>query len=81
MGQAEEILPALQQVKGIVAVTRLDQKEPNTCDLNLETDGVTDVRADIFRTLARMDRPLLSLRSSEMSLEDIFLELTRESEV
>lgn len=81
MGQAEEITPALQQVKGIVAVTRLDQKEPNTCDLNLETDGVTDVRADIFRTLARMDRPLLSLRSSEMSLEDIFLELTRESEV
>ncbi len=81
MGQAEEIAPALQSIHGIVGVTCMDQKEPNTCDLNIETDGLTDVRADIFRTLARMDKPLLSLRSSEMSLEDIFLELTRESEV
>ena len=81
MGTAEEIIPALQQIHGIRSVTQLDQKEPDTCDLNLETDGVTDVRANVFRTLAKMDKPLLSLRSSEMSLEDIFLELTRESEV
>ena len=81
LGSADEVIPALQAVKGVSAVTVQDQKEPGTCDLKIETDGVTDVRASLFRALAKLDKPILSLRSSEMSLEDIFLELTRESEV
>ena len=81
MGPEEPVLQLLRTVKGVAQVSSLGQKEPNTFDFTLETDGVTDVRASIFRALAQQDWPLLSLRGSEVSLEDIFLELTRESEV
>lgn len=81
MGPEDEVQQLLESVKGVTVVNRLGQKEPDTYDYTLETDGTTDIRADMFRALAKQDWPLLSLRGSEVSLEDIFLELTRESEV
>lgn len=81
MGPEEPIEQLLRSVKGVARVGKLGQKEPNTFDFTLETDGVTDVRPTLFRALAQKDWPLLSLRGSEVSLEDIFLELTQESEV
>ena len=81
MGPEEPVLQLLRAVKGVTQVSSLGQKEPDTFDFTIQTDGVTDVRAAVFRALAQQDFPLLSLRGSEVSLEDIFLELTRESEV
>lgn len=81
MGPEEPIEQLLCSVKGVARVGKLGQKEPHTFDFTIETDGVTDVRPTLFRALAQKDWPLLSLRGSEVSLEDIFLELTRESEV
>ncbi len=81
IGPEEAVHQALCAIPGIRTVTKLGQKEPDSFDFSVETDGVNDVRAAIFRTLAKQDWPLLSLRGSEVSLEDIFLELTQESEV
>ena len=36
----------------------------------------TDIRRDIFRALAVADIPILMMRSLDMSLEEIFLNLT-----
>ncbi len=81
IGQRELVQQTLAAVPGVVRVTDLGQKEPDSFDFTVETDGVQDVRSAIFRALAKEDCPLLSLRSREVSLEDIFLELTQESEV
>jgi ABC-2 type transport system ATP-binding protein len=81
MGPEEPVFRLLESVKGVAQVNSLGQKEPQTFDFALETDGVSDIRPALFRALAKQDWPLLSLRGSEVSLEDIFLELTRESEV
>ena len=43
---------------------------------SVEPRNQMDVRAEIFRQLARTDWPLVALRGEQMSLEEIFLKLT-----
>ena len=42
----------------------------------MEGSEGTDLRREIFKRLAERNWPLLGLKSTEMSLEDIFLRLT-----
>ena len=45
----------------------------------MEAEEGVDVRREIFKRLAERNWPMLGLRSSEMTLEDIFLQLTKDS--
>ena len=45
-------------------------------DFSLEADKGLDIRREVFKRLAERDWTLLGMRSTELSLEDIFLQLT-----
>ncbi len=53
-------------------------KEPDTVDFLIESDQNQDVRRAMFNALSRNAMPILMLRSLDMTLEDIFLQLTTE---
>lgn len=76
-GSEREILDVLERVQGIKYVKSLGRKEANTIDFIVEANPDTDVRASIFSALAAANMPILSMQAMDLSLEEIFLEVTK----
>ncbi len=77
-GPRRDVYNILSRINGVVRVDDLGEKEPGTCDFQVEASPDTDLRRTIFFRMAERKYPILSMRSSEMTLEDIFLQLTGE---
>ena len=79
-GEPAQVQAVLSSIPGLKQVTVLAQKEPNAYQYIIESTETQDIRADVFRALAKADLPLLSTQSSETSLEAVFLHLIAEQE-
>ncbi len=75
LGEPERVTAALEQIREVKKVRRLAQTEPGAYDYTIEGRPGSDIRADVFRALAKADLPLLRTYGNEMSLEDVFLNL------
>ncbi len=73
-------VPGLRQVKVAADATQTVQKEPDAYEYIIESNPECDIRADVFRALAKADLPLLSTQSHATSLESVFLHLIAEQE-
>ena len=76
-GDKTAILKALEDFPIIRNVEAKDASEPGTMDLVLsgERDDM-DIREYIFRCMAKNNLPILLMKSTELTLEEIFLTLT-----
>jgi ABC-2 type transport system ATP-binding protein len=79
-GEPAQVQAALSSVPGLEQVTVLGQKEPDAYEYIIESAQQLDIRADVFRALAKADLPLLGTQGSETSLEAVFLHLIAEQE-
>jgi ABC-2 type transport system ATP-binding protein len=70
VSKALETIPALRKVQF------MESQEPGTVEAVAEAGEETDIRRDIFRSLSAANIPILMMRSLDMSLEEIFLNLT-----
>jgi ABC-2 type transport system ATP-binding protein len=76
----EAVQKALGKVPSIRKLEFRESQEDGTVDAVAEAAEDTDIRRDLFRAMAAAGIPILMMRSLDMSLEDIFLNLTtRES--
>lgn len=75
-GPEKEVLKTLSSISGMKEVVPLGKKEEGVFEYSVEGSEGTDLRREIFKRLAERNWPLLGLKSTEMSLEDIFLRLT-----
>jgi ABC-2 type transport system ATP-binding protein len=73
--KAANLLKAIPDVK---KVQILGEKEPKTVDVYVEAGGETDIREPVFRCMSQAGYPILQMRSMDMTLEDIFIQLTAE---
>ena len=80
-GPQAETAQLLAGVPGVKKVTPLGQREPGMHDFVLEPKENVDVREEVFRRLSERQWPLVGLKTMELSLEEIFIELTREQPV
>ena len=55
------------------------EKEPGVYEYSVEGAPGKDLRRDLFACCARKGTPILALKSSDLSLEDVFLRLTSDS--
>ncbi len=78
-GPEKDVLPLLKTVHGIADVAVLGEKESDVIEYALEPQDGADFRKELFSVLAKAGRPLVGLKSMEMSLEEIFISLTREA--
>lgn len=69
-------LDVLESILGIKQIKSLGRKEKNTTDFIIETEPNVDVRPEIFRKMADNNLPILSMQTVDLSLEDIFIEVT-----
>ncbi len=84
-GEPVEVQAALSSIPELKQVTVLAQKEPNAYEYIIESAQQLDIRADVFRALAKADLPMLSTQGLEASaasvpsLETVFLHLVAEA--
>lgn len=76
-GPAEEIIRVTQVLEGVLSVQVVGEQEGQT-DLTLDIRKGSDPREALFYALAERGWPLLELSQREVSLEDVFLQLTTE---
>lgn len=78
-GPKEQVLPLLESIPDVVNVSVLDTGEEGALDYSVEAKSGSDIRRDMFESLARENLPIYGLKSQSLSLEDIFLQLTNDA--
>ena len=71
---------ALEKISSLKELEFRDSQENGTVEVIAEAEGDIDIRRDLSRALAAAGIPILMMRSMDMSLEDIFLNLTTKEE-
>lgn len=77
-GPKSAIQNTLQGIYGITYVEADRVREEGSTDFIFETMKDVDVRKSMFFELAKNGFPILELKSSDLTLEDIFLQITTE---
>ncbi len=75
-GDERTVLDIIREIHGVKYVKPIGRKEKNTMDFLVEAEPNVDVRPLIFGAMAKENLPILSMQTVDMSLEDIFLEVT-----
>ncbi|MBQ4258275.1 MAG: ATP-binding cassette domain-containing protein [Clostridia bacterium] len=75
-GPENDIVHAIKGLDHIVDAVSYGEKEPGVFEIAIEADENYDIRRNLFALLARKGWPMLSLRSTELTLEEVFLRLT-----
>ena len=76
LAEQEQVQAVLTQMKEVESFTAESGKEDGSILLRITAKGNIDIRKELSVALASAGLPILSMRQSEKSLEDIFLELT-----
>lgn len=77
-GPAAEVQELISRVPGVSKVSALGEKESGVFEFAVEPKPGADIRRELFSRLSNRGWPLMGLRSMEMTLEEVFLALTRE---
>ena len=75
-GDRQHVLNALPEFSVIKVISAETGSEPGTIDLVLAGENGGDIREPIFRCMSKNNFPILLMKSTELSLEEIFLSLT-----
>ncbi len=71
-----EAVHAIRELEHVVDVYSMGEKEPGVFELSVESDPDADVRKPLFALLARKGWPMMALKNTDLTLEDLFLQLT-----
>ncbi len=75
-GPVTEIHSAIRDLPGVKSCDPLGERETGVFEYLVEPVDDADVRRSIFSLAAKRNWPILGMKSTEMSLEEIFLKLT-----
>lgn len=75
-GPREEVLKMVKGIGGVVSVVADMEREKGIFDYEIETREDADIRRELFKRVAARNWVILGLKTSEMTLEDIFLKIT-----
>ena len=77
-GPKNDILSGIKAIPGVETAEILRIREEDSIDLNVESEENVDVREAIFEFCREHDYPILMMKTMEMNLEDVFLQITGE---
>lgn len=75
-GKSEEVEKALNGMRFVEGVRNFGEKEPGVWEYEISVKEGEDLRRPLFALAAKRNWPVLSMTSSDLSLEDVFLRLT-----
>ncbi|MGO9410619.1 MAG: ABC transporter ATP-binding protein [Spirochaetia bacterium] len=77
-----DVLALIRKLDNVIKADAIGKKEPDTVDVVVEAKRETDIRRPLFNALAKAGYPILMMKTMDLTLEDIFLNLiTEEKEV
>ena len=80
-GPKDEVLKLIKTIPGVETAHANIQIENGVWEYRIEASEGSDIRRELFKRLAQRNWYLLSSKSTELSLEDIFLKLTMGEEL
>lgn len=75
-GKKDEILYELRKIPGIKYVRADMEREPGVYEYEMEAEEGTDLRLEVNKVVQEHGWAILLMKSSELTLEDIFLKIT-----
>lgn len=75
-GKKDEILYELRKIPGIKYVRADMEREPGVYEYEMEAEEGTDLRREVNKVVQEHGWAILLMKSSEVTLEDIFLKIT-----
>lgn len=75
-GAEKDVKPLLEQIPDMVEVHVNREVEKRVFEYELNAKEGADIRREVFKRMAARNMPILLMRSSELTLEEIFLKLT-----
>ena len=79
-GTAESVRTALKEIPNIGSLNAVKGPEDGLAEAVIAAVDNMDIREDVFRALAAADLPILQMGPMDLSLEEIFLNLTTAEE-
>jgi len=79
-GPVESVRTSLESISDVESLSVSTGPEDGVAEAVLEASGAKDLRESTFRSMADADLPILQMRPMDLSLEDIFLNLTTQEE-
>jgi ABC-2 type transport system ATP-binding protein len=77
-GPEKQVLKLVRELEGVKNAEVQGVKEPGTVDILVEAERDIDIRRPLFYALSRAEYPILYMRSVDLTLEEIFLQVTTE---
>lgn len=74
-GPENEVYKTLSTIPGMKEVTTLGNRGNGMFEYSLEAKEGVDIRRELFKRMAGRNWPIMALKSTELTLEDIFLKL------
>lgn len=75
-GVQAPVINSLKNLENLSSINCGDSAEKGVLDLYLESSNGADIRESVFNIMSKNSFPILQMRPIDMSLEDIFLNLT-----
>lgn len=77
-GPKSEVINELKKLDDVENVTFRAIREKDTVDILVEAKDDSDIREAIFKSLAAKDYAILNMTSMDLTLEEIFLQVTKD---
>lgn len=77
-GPKQEVMITLKNAENVESVQFHSIREHNTIDVFVEGHENTDIRENVFNALAEKNYPILNMTSMDLTLEEIFLQVTKD---
>ena len=79
-GPEKLVVKIIQELPGVHFAEAQGIREVNTVDVVVEADAKVDIRRPLFNAMSKASYPILMMKSQDMTLEDIFIQVTTEEE-
>ena len=79
-GPEAAIKGKIQEIQGVLRIESLKPDGDGHCEFSIDTELKRDLRSQIARKIVESGYELLELKTSSMSLEEVFLQLTTKEE-
>ncbi len=77
-GEADGITEEVKALEGVKEVEATAAEEEGVINLKIKSEGEKDIREQLFFLMSKKGHPILEMKSSVMTLEDVYLKLTEE---
>lgn len=75
-GPFDEVEKVISSIVGVKAVNMTSKDTDEFCEFSIESEEGVDIRRELFKRISERSWYIMELKTSDMSLEDIFLRLT-----